>query len=48
MSGLPTAPPLPITAAQQAQLQELLAKYMANEISPEEYHTQRAAILGEH
>jgi hypothetical protein len=41
-----TAPALPITAAQEAQLAALLAKYEANQITPEEYHKQRAAILG--
>ena len=39
------APPLPITAAQEAQLQSLLAKYKANEITPAEYQRQRAEIL---
>lgn len=39
------APPLPITATKEDQLQALLAKYMADQISPEEYHKQRAAIL---
>jgi hypothetical protein len=41
------APNLPITAAQQAQLDDLLAKYKANEITPLEYHKQRAAILAQ-
>jgi hypothetical protein len=40
------APPLPISADKQAQLQALDAKYMANQITPEEYHKQRAEILG--
>lgn len=39
------APPLPISLAKQQQLQALLAQYEANQISPEEYHQQRAAIL---
>ena len=38
---------LPISAAQQAQLQALLAKYKANQITPEEYHNQRAEILAQ-
>lgn len=42
-----TAPPLPITATQEAQLQALLGRYMDNQISPEEYHKQRAVILGQ-
>ena len=41
------APPLPITAAQEAQLQALLAKYKANQITPEEYQKQRAEILAQ-
>jgi hypothetical protein len=41
------APPLPISAEQEAQLRALNAKYLANEITPEEYHVQRAKILGE-
>jgi hypothetical protein len=39
------APYVPISEAQQAQLQDLLAKYKANEITPAEYHRQRAEIL---
>jgi hypothetical protein len=39
------APPLPISPDTQAQLQALNAKYMANEISPEEYFKQREEIL---
>ncbi len=41
----PAAPPLPLTAEQQAQLQALDAKYSANQISPADYFTQREAIL---
>jgi hypothetical protein len=39
------APPVPISAAKQQQLDALLAQYQANLISPEEYQKQRAAIL---
>ncbi len=39
------APPLPISPDKQAQLQALNAKYMANEISPEDYFKQREEIL---
>ena len=39
------APALPISASKQEQLSALLAKYMADQITPEEYHRQRAAIL---
>jgi hypothetical protein len=41
------APPLPISAAQQAQLQALLQKYDANTITPEQYQAERAKILAE-
>jgi hypothetical protein len=41
------SPLLPVTATQQAQLQALLAKYKANQISPEEYYKQRAEILAQ-
>ena len=39
------APALPIGASKEARLQALLAKYQADQISPEEYHKQRAEIL---
>jgi hypothetical protein len=38
-------PPPPVSAEKEAQLQALLAKYMADQVSPEEYQQQRAAIL---
>ena len=41
------APPLPISDSKAARLQELLKKYKADEITPEEYHKQRTAILTE-
>lgn len=41
------APSLPIDATKEAQLQVLLAKYRADLITPEEYHKQRAAIIGQ-
>jgi hypothetical protein len=41
------SPLLPVTATQQAQLQALLAKYKANQISPEEYYKQRAEVLAQ-
>jgi hypothetical protein len=40
-----TAPPPPISADQQQQLQQLLSKYMANQITPAQYQEERAAIL---
>jgi hypothetical protein len=39
------APPLPISAAKQAQLDTLLNLYKADRISPADYQKQRAAIL---
>ena len=41
------APPPPVSAQKVAELQALLAKYMANQVSPDEYQKQRAAILAE-
>jgi hypothetical protein len=41
------APPLPISAAKEAQLQALLAKYKADQITPVEYQKQRAEILAQ-
>jgi hypothetical protein len=40
------SPPAPITANQQQQLQDLLSRYMANQITPAEYQAERAKILG--
>jgi len=39
------APPLPISAAKQAQLNTLLDMYKADRITPANYQKQRAAIL---
>ena len=41
------APPSSIPADKQQRLAELLGKYKAEEITPEEYHQQRAKILSE-
>jgi len=41
------APALPISASKEDQLQALLAKYKADQITPEEYHNQRAALLAQ-
>ncbi len=38
-------PPLPISGEKQQQLAILLQKYKADQISPEEYHAERAKIL---
>jgi hypothetical protein len=40
-----TAPPLPISQEQQAELQNLLSQYMANQITPTQYQAQRAKVL---
>jgi hypothetical protein len=40
-------PALPISAAKEAQLRALLAKYKADQITPGEYHKQRAEILAQ-
>jgi hypothetical protein len=40
-------PDLPISADKQQRLADLLQKYKADEISPEQYHQQRAKILAE-
>lgn len=42
-----SAPALPISASKAERLQALLEKYKADQITPEEYHQQRAAILAE-
>jgi hypothetical protein len=39
-------PPPPVSPEQDAQLQALLQKYEADQISPQEYQTERAAIIG--
>jgi hypothetical protein len=40
-------PPVPFTQQQQAKLAELLRKYRADEITPEQYHAERARIIKE-
>ena len=40
-------PPPSISAEKQQKLAELLRKYRAEEITPEEYHLQRAKIISE-
>jgi hypothetical protein len=40
-------PPPTITADKQGRLAELLRKYRAEQVTPEEYHQQRAKILAE-
>lgn len=41
------APALPISADKHQRLQELLRKYQADQITPEQYHLQRAKVLAE-
>ena len=41
------APPLPISPEKQAELQNLLSRYMANQITPVEYQQERAKIIAE-
>ena len=41
------APPLPINNSKQERLQALLDKYKSDQLTPDEYHQQRAAILAE-
>jgi hypothetical protein len=43
-----SAPPLPISAAKDQQLQALLQRYKADQITPEQYQAERAKILAEH
>jgi len=40
------APPMPVSSGQQQELQDLLSRYMANQITPEQYQAERAKILG--
>jgi hypothetical protein len=41
------APAIPVSMTKEMRLQALLARYKADQITPEQYHTQRAAILAE-
>jgi hypothetical protein len=40
-------PALPISADKQQRLEALLQKYRADQITPEQYHAERAKILAE-
>jgi hypothetical protein len=40
-------PPLPISADKDQRLQELLKRYKADQLTPEQYQTERAKILAE-
>lgn len=39
--------PSPLSGSKQERLAELLRRYKADEVTPQEYHTQRAKILAE-
>lgn len=41
------APPLPISPEKQAELQNLLQRYMANQVTPVQYQEERARIMAE-
>jgi hypothetical protein len=41
------SPPLPISADKQQQLNALLQRYRSDQITPEQYHAERAKILGD-
>jgi hypothetical protein len=41
------APPSSLAGDKEQRLQDLLRKYRADQITPEEYHQQRAKILAE-
>jgi hypothetical protein len=41
------APGLPVSLSKEQRLQTLLMLYKADQITPEQYHTKRAAILAE-
>jgi hypothetical protein len=41
------APPSPVSVEKQQKLDDLLRKYKADELTPEQYHEQRAKILAE-
>lgn len=43
-----TPPASPFPATKLGKLEELLRRYRADEITPQEYHTQRAALIAEH
>jgi len=42
------APPIPVTPEQEAQLHALLQRYIANQITPDQYQAERAKIMAEH
>jgi hypothetical protein len=42
-----SSPALSISADKDARLKELLSRYQADQVTPEEYHAARAKILAE-
>jgi hypothetical protein len=46
-ASAPVLQPAPAPNSKQARLDELLRKYMADEITPHEYHLKRAQIIAE-
>jgi hypothetical protein len=46
-AALMQAPPPAVSAGKQAKLTELLARYRADKLTPEEYHAERAKVLAE-
>ncbi len=41
------SPALPISGDKQARLNDLLRKYQADQLTPEQYHQERKKILAE-
>jgi len=39
------APPPPVSAEQEAALHDLLSRYMANEVTPDQYQAERKKIM---
>jgi hypothetical protein len=45
MFALPAGPPPPVSAEKVQKLDALLQQYKADQITPEQYHEERAKIL---
>ena len=46
-AALMDAPPAAVSVAKQQRLNEVLARYKADKLTPEQYHAERAKILAE-
>ena len=46
-AALMDAPPAAVSAAKQQKLNDALARYKADKLTPEEYHAERAKILAQ-